>query len=166
MAEYDSLRQLVLADEDYDPTSMPVMLLERGLHVDDPLDLLDAVDQMSWIWQLCPRLHFVQARIYEQMDADAPMQASVARMQTCLRMLLKTGDGSEKQPYRLIFRSDARDVLWTRRAEVHRQQLVQQDDRWLDVMTDKSGGDHYFDVTELLMHSHLAQPTSPGAVSL
>ena len=166
IAEFDLLRQLALADDEFDPTALPVLLIERGLlEGEQPLELLEAADQLGWLWQLCPRLHFVRARIYEQMGSDAPLRASVAKLQTCLKMLLKTGDGSKNRPYHVTFISDERDLLRTMGAELGPQTLVQDDSRWIDVVSHEEGEVH-FDVTELMVRSGAHDVSAPGVLSL
>ena len=144
------LRRFVMAEGDYDPGATAIVRLDSRVGATDPVKLLQEMERLPWFWQLCPRLHFVQARAYEALDRKRRMSDCVARMQSCLQGLLATGDGSGDAPFAVTFLTDQRDILQVIGEDLRYQQLVQLDDRCCDVITSHAGNDVWFDVTELL----------------
>ncbi len=144
------LQRFVMAEGDYDPRATAIMGLDSRVGATDPVKLLKEIERLPWFWQLCPRLHFVQARAYEALGRKRRMSDCVAMMQNCLQGLLATGDGSEDAPYAVTFLTDQRDLLQVIGEDIRYQQLVRLDDRCCDVITSHAGNDVWFDVTELL----------------
>ncbi len=147
---FRSLQRMVMADRDYDPLAQTILQLESRLHAMEAESLLAEIEDLSWIWQLCPRLHFVQARTYEDLGQQDRMATCVATMQNCLRGLLSTGDGSKNAPFAVTFLTDQRDVLRVIGEEFRVQQLVRVNDRCCDVITSHDGCEVWFDVTEIV----------------
>ena len=148
--KYRWLRRFVIAEGNYDPRATAVVALDSRVDATDPVELLVEIERLPWFWQLCPRLHFVQARVCEALGRKRRMLDSVALLQSCLHGLLATGNGSEDAPFAVTFLTDQRDLLRVIGEDLRYQQLVRLDDRCCDVITSHAGNDVWFDVTELL----------------
>lgn len=148
----DSFRQVqhrAFVAADFDPQAIALRRLESQLDMASPTDLLAGLEALPWFFQICPRRHFVEARIRENLGEIEDMQENVARMQHCLRMLMETGDGTREAPYCVTFVVDQRDILRVIGEEVRYQQMVEGGDRRFDVITAHSGEEVWFDATML-----------------
>lgn len=148
----DILRQIqeqTFASVDFDPQAISLRRLESQLDSARPTDLLADLDALPWFLQICPRRHFVEARIRENLGEIEAMQRCVTHMQHCLRVLMETGDGTREAPYSVTFLVDQRDILRVIREEIRCQQVVEGGDRKFDVITAHSGEEVWFDVTML-----------------
>ena len=148
--KYRWLRRSVMNESQYDPRAAEIIRIELQLATDNPKQILDQTGRLAWFWQLCPRWHFVRARAFEKLGWQRRTSASVARMQSCLRGALSTGNGSRQAPFSAVFLTDQSDLMQVIGEKTRYQQLVQVAERRYDVITSHDGQDIWFDVTELL----------------
>jgi len=137
---------------DYDPAARQVSGLESRLSVSRS-DLSQDIQQIAPSYQLCPRFHYVQARISEQHGDASQMRTAIQRMQLCLRCIAETGDGTKASPFQITFLTDADDLVRAFGESVRCQQLVASPSGYRDVMTAHSGVEFWFDVESLLEHT-------------
>ena len=148
----------------YDPSARQLLDLESRLQCDDAAELLSELCQLDSIWELCPRYHFVKARIMETLRRPVEMRVAVKSMQSCLRGLMGTGEGTSHSPYCVTFLPDERDVMRVIGEEIRYRQVVFRSGRYCDVATSHTGHDVWFDVTPLVENSpQLVASASTGA---
>ena len=133
----------------YDPAARQVVSLESRISAGHH-PVFAELKQFSEAFQLCPRFHYVHARIYERMDDADSLRTAVQRMQLCLRAISETGDGTKNSPYQITYLTDADDVVRAFGETVRSQQLVASPDGYRDVLTAHSGEEFWFDVEMLL----------------
>ncbi len=138
---------------DYDPSAREVLSLESRLSRVGGEDLFPEIQQISAAFQLCPRFHYLQARLSEIHGRMSEMRSAIQRMQLCLRSIAETGDGTKTSPFQITFLSDADDIVRAFGESVRCQQLVASPKGYRDVMTAHSGVEFWFDVESLLEHS-------------
>lgn len=147
----------------YDPSANSVLRLEGTLPTHSPSDLLQQLYEHAWIWQLCPRFHYVQARIHELLGEVQLMDDAVLRMQDCLAALLETGEGTSHSPLRITFQTDEADIFRVLGEQIRTRHIVDRRERIFEVVTSHSGQDVWFDVTPMFeCRSEINQQSAAG----
>ena len=160
------LQALAIQSRGFDPSAACVLRLESMLATASPAELIAKIKVLPWFLQLCPRLHFVEARTRENLGEIDEMRVSVHRMQQCLRALMRTGEGSWRSPYCVTFATDEHDILRVIGEPIRCQQVVECGNRRCDVITAHSGIDVWFDITLLLQRQSWPKNTSSRTVDL
>jgi hypothetical protein len=116
---------------------------------------------------MCPRFHYVEARIRENLGELASMNESIRRLRACLTAIIETGEGSKDSPFRITFMSDEDDVVRSFGEKVRCQQFVSRGPRQhFDVLTAHSGVEFWFDVSKLLLrHSDALERSTCQEIS-
>ena len=149
---YLTAQLAILESDSYDPAARRVISLESrissGYHA-----VAAELEHYGAEYQICPRWHYLGARIHERNRNRPGVRTSVQRMQLCLRAISETGDGTKDAPYRITFLTDTDDIVRAFGESVRYQQLVGGPDGYRDVVTAHSGDEFWFDVEMLLEHS-------------
>lgn len=147
---FRALQQAAFASDEYDPAAANLLAIERRLRAASPVSLLEELDPLRDSYLICPRFHYVEARIRENLGEVERIQRSVERLRTCLKAISATGDGSKAAPFLVTFVPDQDDVVRSFSEQTRFQQLVAVEDRQFDVLTAHSGIEFWFDVTAML----------------
>ena len=155
----------ILDSEQYDPAARRVLACESRITTHSLVDSSE-LDQLPNVYRLCPRWHYLRARVCENHRDRSGVRMAVQHMQLCLRAISETGDGTSEFPYQITFLTDADDIVRAFGESVRCQQLVGSPDGYRDVLTAHSGDEFWFDVEVLLEKSsqeatlaQLEQPT-------
>jgi len=149
VAKFNAIQQLVFASSDYDPAAESVTEIEQQLRHANPGRLLRRLEQLSCEFDICPRMHYVEARLRESLGEVDLMQQSIKRLQICLEMIAETGEGSRDSPFVVTFVTDMDDTVRSFGEKVRYQQPVLSKLGQFDVLTSHSGIEFWFDVSEL-----------------
>lgn len=148
--QFRQLQQFVMSDDEYDPAALP--LVQLGALFDDGRfdELASELDQLPQTWWLSPRFHFLAGIAAHELGDGSQSERRREAMQSCLKGLLTTGEGTHKQPFRVTYLTDEYDLMRVLGGDVRNQQVVGVGERNLDVITRHDGSEVWFDVTELL----------------
>lgn len=144
----------IVESDDYEPAARQVLSLESRVSAGHHAVIAE-IAQFSPAFQLCPRFHYVHARICERNKQAGSVRTAVQRMQLCLRAISETADGTKEDPYQITYLTDADDMVRALGESVRFQQLVASPDGYRDVLTAHSGEEFWFDVELLLERSSL-----------
>ena len=147
---FKAIQTLVLDSVDYDPSAAELLSIEAKLTSESPIRLLDKLDQLPSTYQICPRFHYVEARIRESLGEIHEMQQSVERLRAYLTAIVEAGDGCKDSPFAITFMTDEDDVVRSFGEKVRYQQILSAEDRQFDVVTAHSSVEFWFDVTSLM----------------
>ncbi len=154
-----SLRQQVFARTDYLPYSPVWQHLDQMISQSQFTQVLEIAPTLkAWAF-LSPRWHFWQG--VAALEIGDTEEAGYRRqvMQSCLKGLLETGDGTEEQPYLVTYTTDAYDIMRVLGEVSERQMLTElPDGRKCDVLTTADGEEFWFEVTEMFARAHLSRP--------
>lgn len=146
---YIAARFAIFESDDYDPPARQVLSLESRISAGH-YAVSAEISQFSPVFQLCPRFHYVHARISERNGDSGLVRTAVQKMQLCLRAIAETAEGTKDAPYQIIFLTDADDMVRAFGESVRYQQLVSSPNGYRDVLTAHSGEEFWFDVEMLL----------------
>lgn len=149
---YQIAQTAIVECDDYDPSARDVTMLEARISAGH-YPVSAEIARFPSAFQLCPRFHFIQARLYERIGRASLRRTSVQHMQLCLRAISGTGEGTSASPYRITFLTDADDLVRAIGESVRCQQLISSPDGYRDVLTAHSGEEFWFDVETLLEHT-------------
>jgi len=139
-------RELIVTNPDYDAYSDDLDIMEQ-LFENKEYEKLNYYVTINVL--LSPRAHFIK---YLSLKESGNMKAAESVMFICvniLRCIEKTGDGTLQNPYIVIRVSDEKDFLQFHLKKKHTQQrLIQNEDKYLDVLTLEDGSELYFDITD------------------
>ena len=147
--QYRKLQQLAFENADHEPMARTLIGVEASLRTANPTVLLQQLEQLPWSYQICPRFHYVEARIRELLGEIESMEAAVSRLKGCLTAICETGEGTQKDPFHVAFLTDIDDVVRSFGEQVRYQQPVVANSRQFDVVTAHSGQEFWFDVTRI-----------------
>lgn len=146
---FKTLQRSVMALEDYDPSAAKLVAIELKLASASPVRLLEKLDEIRDLYQICPRFHYVEARIRESLGEIEELQRAIERLRICLSIISETGDGSKEAPFSVTFFPDEDDVVRSFSEQTRYQQAVVTRLRQFDVLTAHSGIEFWFDVTAM-----------------
>lgn len=147
---YLSVREPIVDHARYDPYSDELRQLEREFQAGDFSRVFENAPLLLPIWHLSPRFHYLfGVSSLEIGDLDTAEREKQFSRQ-CLNGLTETGDGSGERPFLVTYLSDEYDLMRCMDVEVRQQQVVDADDRQLDVLRDAVGNEYWFDVTEVM----------------
>lgn len=149
IGEFEMLQKKVFASNDYDPNASQLQQTEISLATQSPTRALESLSELSNDYQICPRFHYVEARIRESLGEVVEMRASIERLRACIGAIVESGEGSQESPFKITFLTDADDVVRSFGERKRYQQPVLSGGKQLDVITAHSGVEFWFDVTEL-----------------
>ena len=149
VARFKSLQQQVFASARHDPTASTLRAIESGLANDSPSRLLKSLDKLSSDYAICPRFHYVEARIRESLGELELMQTSIGRLKACLSMIAETGEGTPNSPFAVTFLTDMDDLVRSFGEQVRCQQPETKNAKQFDVLTAHSGEEFWFDVSPM-----------------
>jgi Domain of unknown function (DUF4919) len=112
--------------------------------------LTEAIAQLPPIAALVPRVHYYAALSAEAREDEQDLELERMLLVTCLRAILMTGDGSEKEPYVVCAASDELDLLNVLDLSPASQSLVHRGDSIYDVIQCADGSDIWFDASAML----------------
>lgn len=138
------------AADGYDFAASKLLALEAQLNTTSPSTLLEELKSLPEIFQICPRYHYVEARIRESLGEVKQMQDSIGKLRACLRAIVETGEGSQESPFVITFVSDQDDVVRSLGEQVRCTTFLQAKDHSCDVVTAHSGVEFWFDVTPIV----------------
>lgn len=148
--QFAQLQKLAIESNEYDFNVTQLVKLEWKLNTCSPSQLLDAFQELPEHLQVCPRYHYVAARIHESLCETDRMQDSVEKLRACLTAIVEPAEGTRESPFFVAFVTDTDDVVRSLGESVRCSALVQNHDRSFDVMTAHSGHDFWFDVTKIV----------------
>ena len=143
-------RQVVVARSTYQPLDFEVSELGDLNHAGRFNEVLARVASLSDQFVLSSRLFFQGAIAATELGLADMARDYRTRFCACLRGVLATGDGSRKNPYRVTYTTDERDVLEALGLRANRQRLVETSNRALDVLECDDGSEIWFDVSTML----------------
>lgn len=139
-------RELIVTNPDYNPYSDDLNIMEK-LYENKEYEKLNYYVTINVL--LSPRAHFIK---YFSLKESGNTKAAESVMFIChniLKCIEKTGDGTMQNPYIVIRVSDEIDFLQLHLRKKHTQQrLIQNEDKYLDVLTLEDGSELYFDITD------------------
>ena len=89
--EFQKLQRRVLESNDYDPSATQLQQTEISLATQSPTHALKALSELSDDYQICPRYHYVEARIRESLGEVVQMREAIARLRACIKRSSKRG---------------------------------------------------------------------------
>ena len=159
VARYLALQQRAFSATIYDPRATALVEIEASLRDANPAILLRKVQALPELYQICPRLHYVEGRIRESLGEVERMHGSIGRLKDCLRVIGETGDGTRAAPFAVTFMTDIDDLVRSAGEKIRYQQPVATGDRQLDVVTAHTGVEFWFDVSRMV--ERIPSPLSP-----
>lgn len=147
--QFKDIQKRARLSPNYDPFCVELASIERNIADANPVETLQRLDDLEEVHQACPRFHYVEARVYELLGEEEAMQAAIDRLQTCLKMIAETGDGTRESPYSIAFITDQDDLLRAFGEQKRCQQSVNSTNRQYDVLVAHSGEEFWFDVTDI-----------------
>ena len=148
-ASFTTLRELVL-QEAYAPSAVVLVELAQFLADEEHGEVVQRVEELMPAWALCPRIHYLAGCAAEALGDEEEAELCHFLSISCIDGILRTGDGSRSDPWLATYPSDARDCLTRLGLTITSQQLLDDGDRLLDVMTADDEKCYCFDVTELV----------------
>ncbi len=147
---YLSAREQIIQHPKYDPHSDELRRLELvfesgnySLVCQDALALLP-------VWNLSPKFHYLVGISALESGDIATAEREKQLSQACLFGLTTTGEGTQAHPFLVTYLSDEYDLLRWLEVEPRQQQIVELGDRRLDLLRDRQGTEHWFDVTDVI----------------
>ena len=159
IAGFRALQVLAFQADDFEPSARSLIQIELGLRTNTPTKSLDELHALSAHYAICPRYHYVEARIRESLGELDTMQQSISLLKDCLRVLCETGDGSQESPFEVTFLTDMDDVVRSFGERVRYQQPVVAGEMQYDVLTAHSGIEFWFDVMNLVARKPSQDPS-------
>ncbi|MCS3529996.1 DUF4919 domain-containing protein [Chryseobacterium sp. JUb7] len=139
-------RELIVTNPDYNPYSDDLEIMEQ-LFENKEYEKLNYYVNINVL--LSPRAHFIK---YFSLKQAGNTKAADSVMFICHNILSgieKTGDGTLQNPYIVIRISDEADFLQLHlRKKYTQQKLMQNEGKYLDVLTLEDGSELYFDITD------------------
>ena len=148
--EFAQLRNDALQTAGYDFLAASLVALERRLNHEKPSILLKELGDISPSFHICPRYHYVDARIREALGEVTEMELSIDRLRACITAIVETGEGSRVDPFLGLFLTDQDDVLRAIGERSRSSAFVQEKAHAYDVVTAHSGSEYWFDVTDVV----------------
>lgn len=145
---FTELQTIARFSAGYDPYCRKLLAIESSLRTSDPLAVLELLLELEDSHQVCPRFHYVSARVFEILGQRDQMQTSIERLRICLQMIEETGTGQKSAPFSVAFITDQDDIVRAFGEEKRCQQTVTTAKKQFDVVTAHSGEEFWFDVTE------------------
>lgn len=149
VAKFNAIQQIVFTSTDYDPAAESVIEIEQQLRNTNPGQLLRKLQQLPCEFDICPRMHYVEARLRESLGEVDVMQQAIKRLQICLEMIAESGEGTRDCPFVVTFVTDMDDIVRSFGEKVRYQQPVLSRIGQCDVLTSHSGIEFWFDVSKL-----------------
>ena len=146
---YRALRQQALASAQYDPQALMLHHMHAWCRDEDWLTAQLGAHGAFAEYQTSPRFHFLLGQAEEALGHTEAMDRCRQAFGSCLRMLLATGQGTEKRPYEAIFVTDINDVILALRLEARSRATHARGSRTIDVVTADDGSRLWFDVSEM-----------------
>ena len=154
--QYQSIRQFILSQDDYDPATDELRFLDRQFRDRQFSSVIEISESLRSIWQLSPKFHYLTGSAAIECGRLELAKRSQYLFQVCLDFLLQTGDGSMQKPYEITYFSDIQDILAILDADVRCQQVVNRDGCVFDVATLHNGEDIWFNADPLNKKINLA----------
>ena len=107
-------------------------------------------EPLQSLMQLSPSFHFFVGCASLELGQHKLAAEERKVSQSCLKALLASGDGTQKNPFQPTYRSDVYDVLRALNRETRCQTLSSKGKRYFDVVTSHDGVETWFDVTETI----------------
>ena len=154
---WNCLRERIICSAAYDPYSASWhrldLLIGSGCF-EEASRLAKSLE--AWAC-LSPRWHYWMG--VSALECGDPLLAAGHRawLGICLDAILQSGDGTPESPFRVLYSTDAYDVLQVLGEVAEGQQLLEDERGCRDVLTAKSGQTYWFDVAEML-----ARCVAPG----
>lgn len=138
----------------YEPAANSLTNLE--LQLSRGSDISRSLPNLPISFQICPRFHYINARIREQEGDEVEMRRAISRLQSCLKMLASSGEGTADAPFKVTFLTDPDDVIRAFGETTRHQQLLATKNGYCDVITTHAGHDFWFDIEPLLERSSVS----------
>jgi len=111
--------------------------------------LLEVIQSLDEVFALSTRCNFLGAVAATELGKTAIVEHYKKRLQSCLRGVLATGNGSQRRPYQVTFLSDERDVLQSLGKTAVSQQRLETSSRVYDMLECSDDTVVYFDISHL-----------------
>lgn len=144
---YYALRDAVVSHAQFNPYSDELARLNTLCADEDFQEMQVVMQGMLPNCLMSPSFHIFAGLAAKGLgdEKTAELQSQVARR--FLLALLETGDGSEEDPYHIVRIEDEYDVMAANGREVAGQEMLEENGRYFDVLTDTDGRKIWFDVT-------------------
>jgi hypothetical protein len=149
LVAYQNLQRLAFESPGYDPRVRQLLEIESQVAEASPAHSLNALSRLPAYLQICPRFHYVTARVREILGETDEMRASIQKLRTCLQSIMESGEGTRRSPFCIAFLTDQDDVLMSVGEQKRYQQSATGAKCQFDVVTAHSGVEFWFDVTEI-----------------
>ncbi|MFO0913476.1 MAG: hypothetical protein U0795_11005 [Pirellulales bacterium] len=140
-------RRLVSDSGHYDPQALALHQLQQWCLADDWLTARLGALAIFAEYQTSPRFHFLMGQAEEGLGDTDGVQRCRAAFQSCLRMLLATGQGDSERPFQPLWVTDVNDVAMALGLDIRCRRTLQRGRRTLDVVTAHDGRELWFDAT-------------------
>lgn len=139
-------RELIVTNPDYNPYSNDLEIMEQ-LFENKEYEKLNYYVNINVL--LSPRAHFIKYFSLKQAGNTKAADSVMFICHNILNGIEKTGDGTLQNPYIVIRISDEADFLQLHlRKKYTQQKLMQNEGKYLDVLTLEDGSELYFDITD------------------
>jgi hypothetical protein len=146
---YLDARRILVCRSSFDPTDFRVAEISMMAQAGDYESLLEVIQSLDEVFALSTRCNFLGAVAATELGETAIAQHYKTRLQSCLRGVFATGDGSQRRPYQVTFLSDERDVLQSLGKTAVSQQRVETISRVYDMLECSDDTMVYFDISHL-----------------
>lgn len=159
-ASFVSVRELVVAEEDYRPTADVLVGLMQLVAGGENIEALAFVESLMPAWSLCPRVHFLAGCAADAIGDTDEVELCQFLTTSCLDGIYSTGEGTRESPWMATYPSDIQDVLTSSGKTPQRQRLVRGVGTMLDAVTTAEGPLCWFDVGEMIAAGEVGRTSS------
>ena len=145
---YLALRREILDDPGFDMFADSLRRFEAFVDSGAATEALAMVPELMPNWLLSPRAHAAIARAAAEAGDATRARAEMRVAEACLYGLTQTGTGAPEAPYAALHVADQGSVLRARGRVGRSQRTEVAEGRFCDVLTDTTGAEHWFDMTD------------------
>jgi Domain of unknown function (DUF4919)/Ribosomal protein L7/L12 C-terminal domain len=150
---YLAIREEVVGSSQYAPYSQELDSADQLLDAGEHMEALQRITETMPNLLLSPRAHYLLCRIARALNDHKTAESELRNVAVCLAGILMTGDGSHEKPYVVVRVDDEYDVINQLGKQRVGQSLIQEEEKFYDLLRLEDGSELWFDITEAFRRS-------------
>ncbi len=146
-SKYQLLVDTIHASPDYNPYSDDLIAVDELVADGKYPEAADALTSMGLARIASPSFQWIYSYVMRNLGNQSGEEISHYFAVQFGQEILRTGKGTEAEPFHVLWLEDEREVLSLLEKEQHAQHLVAESNRHFDVIKCKDGSEVWFDVT-------------------
>ncbi|UCH84304.1 MAG: DUF4919 domain-containing protein, partial [Candidatus Latescibacterota bacterium] len=147
-AHYRTILDNLAATPEYRPYAGYIEQIQGLLDSEDYEKAYEACQRSKATLLLSPELHMLAGYAAREMGDDELFNLERVITSACVRGILDTGDGTKDEPYVVSVTGDEYFILEVLKKTFESQELVEDGDRYMDLIKTTDGTEIYFDITK------------------